>query len=119
MGGPVSGTRHSPSVSEQGLQSLARGIFRRLHEDGRFADEAALNEIQKCTNTMLNHGGPSAYQVAFGSNSADVSSWEDGDRGRDFLRNVIMEIAHFGPGSEAGRNAAQQTATRIRSQPDV
>ena len=54
----------NPLMLEQ-RNCRARGIFNRLHEDGRFADEAALNEIQYCTNTMLNHGGPPAYQVAF------------------------------------------------------
>lgn len=54
---------------------LARGIYSRTKEDGRFAGEAVLNEIRYCVNTALNHCGFSAYHLVFGSIAADPYAW--------------------------------------------
>ena len=39
---------------------------------------------------MLNDGGFSAYQMAFGSSPADLCSWQDGDSDLDFVRNISI-----------------------------
>ena len=71
---------------------LVREITKRLHEDGRFTEHAVSNENQYCVNTMLNHGGLSAYQFVFGSNPIDLYFWEDNDRDVDFAHNASVSI---------------------------
>ena len=69
---------------------LYRGIYGFSHGDGRLVDRAALRETQYCGNAMLNHGGFSAYQLAFGPNTVDLYSWEDDDRDLDFAENISV-----------------------------
>ena len=46
----------------------------------RFADKAALGEIQYCVIIVLSNGGLSAFQPVFGSDPVDMFSWGDDDR---------------------------------------
>ena len=71
-------------------RGLARDIYNRIKEDGRFVDTAMSNEIRYCMNAMLNHGGCSAYQLVVGSNPVDLHPWEDYDRDLHFVQNTSV-----------------------------
>ena len=57
----------------------ARGIYNRLHADGRFAGRQLISDVQFCLDTMLSTDGFSANQLVFGSNPADNFGWGAGD----------------------------------------
>ena len=65
---------------------LARGIYNRLHADGRFVDRAILNEVQYRLRAMLQHWGFSAYHRAFEPDPVELYSWQDHDADLDFSR---------------------------------
>ena len=69
---------------------LARGIYNRLIEDGRFPNERMPSKVQWCLNTMRSASGFSAYQMAFGSNPVDFFGWEDGDEDILFARDTSL-----------------------------
>ena len=69
-----------PWISQR-RNGLARGIYNRMHADGRFAGRQLIPEVHFCLNTVLSTNGFSAYQLVFGSNPGDNFGWgaEDGD----------------------------------------
>ena len=61
-----------------------------FNEGGRFVGKAILNEDQYCLHTMLNDGGYSAYQVAFGPNPVDLYSQKDYKTNLDFAQTATI-----------------------------
>ena len=57
----------------------ARGICHRVVEDGHFPGRQIHSEVIWCVITMISAGGFSAYQVASGSNPANLFGWEAKD----------------------------------------
>ena len=84
---------------------LARGIYNRLVEDGRFLSKTFLSEVQWCLNAMLSSGGFSAYQMVFGSTPVDFFGWEGG--GGDLL---------FAQDTTPAGQFVQQWKLRMRAQ---
>ena len=72
---------------------LARGIYNRLCEDGWFPSRQILGEAQWRLNARIPAGGFSAYQMAFGSNTADLFGWEDDNE--DIAGRLIVSGQSF------------------------
>ena len=54
-----------------------------MKADGRYAGRQLISEIQFCLSSMLTSNGFSAYQMVFGSNTAD--NFGQGDEDEDLL----------------------------------
>ena len=59
-----------------------------MQADGRYAGRQPLSEVQFCLNAMLATNGFSAYQMAFGSNLADIFGWGDEDEDLLFAQDT-------------------------------
>ena len=118
----LQGKGAQPWTSER-RNGLARGIYSRLREDGRFVEKEALNEIQYCMNTTLRHSGFFAYQLVFGANPMDLYPWEDDDREFNFAQNASVssqftsqwKLLVMTQESHVGRNGQKPIATHIGS----
>ena len=65
-----------------------RGIYKRMHFDGRYAGLQLISEVQFCMNALLSTNGISAYQPVFGSNPADNFGWGDEDEDLLFAQDT-------------------------------
>ena len=69
---------------------VALRISKRFRYDGRFAHQAILDGPQYCLRSKLNRGGFSPYRMVFVFNPADLYSWQDNDKARNFVRNAAI-----------------------------
>ena len=67
---------------------LARAIFSRLVEEGRFLGKRIFAEAQWRLNTLICGGGYPAGQIIFGPNPADLFGWGDKDEGLLFAQDT-------------------------------
>ena len=85
--------------------ALARGVYNRLVEDGRFLKKKTLSDVKWCSNTMQSAGAFSAHQMVFCSNLVDLSGWEDKNEDLMFAQDTSL----------AGQ-FVQQWTPRVRAQ---
>ena len=69
---------------------LARGNYNRLKGGDRFSGKQILAEVQWRPNTLISGSGFPAYQLVFGSNSADLFGWEDEEADLEFEQDAPL-----------------------------
>ena len=72
----------------QRRDGLALCIHDRAQAGSPSSDDAILNEVQFCSNTMLREVGSSAFQRAFGTGPVDLDSWRDIAIGLQLVQKV-------------------------------
>ena len=80
---------HTPWISER-RDGLVRGIYNRMHAEGRYAGRRLISEVQFCLNTMPSTNGFSACHLVFGSNPADNFGWGDEDEDLLFAQDASL-----------------------------